>query len=198
MPDTEEDRAFRGARNHFHHVARIAKAEYWTNWLRRVEHLRGICPHVAARVVRRRFRRNIGHVAPRLSPDSFVNPSEQCGCMNQWSIHFRDAALVHADAFDARHFHCVRRRVERVRQNRDLHRHVCDNNDAPFTIEELKATLRDCVLDNAPGCDRIRYKALHVDIPWWQSAILQFMELCAPPCAQYMEAWDRCTLGKET
>ena len=103
---------------------------------------------------------------------------EQNDCMNRWRMHFRDAAPMHVDNFDARHFSRVRRRVQRIRSTRDSQCHVHGGDGTQFTLAELKAALQLCHLDKAPGCDKIPYRALCVDIPWWQDAILRFLELC--------------------
>ena len=43
---------------------------------------------------------------------------------------------------------------------------------------QIKAALQNCALDKTPGVDKIPYRALCPDIPWWQEAILQFLDLC--------------------
>ena len=48
----------------------------------------------------------------------------------------------------------------------------------PFAIEELQAALHQCEFGKAPGCDNVPYEAFSVDIHWWQSAILGFLDLC--------------------
>ena len=149
-PDASD--AFRAARNQFHRVERHAKSVYWASWLRRLENWQLVCPRTAARMVRRRFRGNVCRVAPRLTPE-------------------------HRD-FDVPHFRRVRRRVQRIRAARDADCHVANSDNASFTVFELKAALQHCVLDKAPGSDRIPYGALCIKIPWWQDAILQFLELC--------------------
>ena len=174
----EMDSAFRSARNHFHRVVRSAKAKHWSNWLHRVEQLQRVCPCAAARVVRRRFHKNVCRVAPRLSPGSLATLPEQNDCMNRWRTHFRDAAPMHVENFDARHCSRVRRRVQRIRSIRASQCHVHGGDGAQFTLAELKTALQHCHLDKAPGCDKIPCRALCVDIPWWQDAILKFLELC--------------------
>ena len=174
----EMDSAFRSARNHFHRVVRSAKAKHWSNWLHRVEQLQRVCPCAAARVVRRRFRKSVCRVAPRLSPGSLATLREQNDCMNRWRTHFRDAAPMHVEHFDARHCSRVRRRMQRIRSIRASPCHVHGGDGAQFTLAELKTALQHCHLDKAPGCDKIPYRALCVDIPWWQDAILTFLELC--------------------
>ena len=62
----------RGASGIFHRVVRHAKSVYWTSWLR---DLQSVCPRMAARMVRRRFRSC--WVALRLSPAHVTNPSGQ-------------------------------------------------------------------------------------------------------------------------
>ena len=174
----EMDCTFRSARNHFHRVVRSAKAKHWSNWLHRVEQLQRVCPRAAAHVVRRRFRKSVCRVAPRLSPSSLATLREQNDCMNRWRMHFRDAAPMHVENFDARHFSRVRRRVQFIRSTRDSQCHVHGGDGTQFTLAELKTALQHCHLDKAPGCDKIPYRALCVDIPWWQDAILKFLELC--------------------
>ena len=174
--------AFRAARNRFHRIVRAAKIQYWSSWLHRVEHTQSTCPRAAARMVRRRFRCNACRVAPRLSPDRMTHPSQQSECMHQWRDHFRDAASLHSDAFDVRHFRRINRRVDRIRATRDaqhpLDPSVGDNSSVPFTLAELRSALQHCTLDKAPGCDKIPYRALCVDISWWQHAVLNLLELC--------------------
>ena len=138
----------------------------------------GFGPRVAARVVRRRFRNNVCRVAPRLSPEQFSNASAQSDCMSQWRSHFRDAAPLHAADFDASHFRRVQRAWRRIRATRDVHFADPNLDDVPFTLPELKAALQHCILDKTPGVDKIPYRALCLDIPWWQEAILQFLDLC--------------------
>ena len=48
-----------------------------------------------------------------------THPSQQSECMHQWREHFRDAASLHSDAFDVRHFRRINRRVDRIRATRD-------------------------------------------------------------------------------
>ena len=98
--------------------------------------------------------------------------------MSQWRSHFRDAAPLHAADFDASHFRRVQRRLRRIRATRDVHFADPNLDDVPFTLPELKAALQHCALDKTPGVDKIPYTALCLDIPWWQEAILQFLDLC--------------------
>ena len=49
---------------------------------------------------------------------------------------------------------------------------------SPSPYLSLKAALQHCALDKTPGVDKIPYRALCLDIPWWQEAILQFLDLC--------------------
>ena len=175
-PDASD--TFRAARNHFHRVARHAKSVYWTSWSRRLENLQLVCPRTAARMVRHRFRRNVCRVAPRLSPEHLTTPSAQRECMAQWHLHFRQTASANARNFDAPHFRRVRRRAQRIRAAREADCHAANPDNAPFTMFELKAALQHCVLDKAPVSDRVPYRALCIKIPWWQDAILQFLELC--------------------
>ena len=174
--------AFHAARNRFHRIVHAVKIQYWSSWLHRVEHTQSACPRAAARMVRRRFRNNACRIAPRLSPDRMTHPSQQFECMRQWREHFRDAASLHFDAFDVRHFRRVNRRVDRIRAPRGaqhpLDPSIDDSSTVPFNLAELRSALQHCTLDKAPGCDKIPYRALCVDISWWQHAVLNFLELC--------------------
>ena len=134
-----------------------------------------VCPRTAARMVRRRFRGNVCRVAPRLSPEHLTHPSAQSECMAHWRLHFRQTTSVNARDFDVPHF---RRRSQRIRAAREADCHVANPDTVPFTLSELKAALQHCVLDKAPGNDRIPYKVFCIKIPWWQDAVLQFLELC--------------------
>ena len=167
--------AFHAARNHFHRVVRTAKSTYWSDWLHRVERVKAFNPRVAARWVRRRFRHNICKVASNLAPSSFARACDQQHCLHQWQSHFQHAADVNADDFCRARFARVRRRVQRIRASR-----TCSQNvpGPPFAVEELHAALRQCEFGKTPGCDNIPYEALAVKSCWWQTAILNFLELC--------------------
>ena len=132
-------------------------------------------PRVAARWVRRRFRHNICKVASNLAPSSFARACDQQHCLHQWQFHFQHAADVNADDFCRARFARVRRRVQRIRASR-----TCSQNvpGPPFAVEELHAALRQCEFGKTPGCDNIPYEALAVKSCWWQTAILNFLELC--------------------
>ena len=97
-----------------------------------------------------------------------THPSQQSECMRQWREHFRDAASLHFDAFDVRHFRRVNRRVDRIRATRGaqhpLDPSIDDSSTVPFTLAELRSALQHCTLDKAPGCDKIPYRAVCVDI----------------------------------
>ena len=160
----ELDSNFRAARNHFHRVFHRAKTAFWSNWLQRVERM---CP-----------RANSCRVAPRLSPSAQATPHERDDCVHQWRQHFQEASSLSAVSFDRRHHARVCHRVRRIRETREAPHDTHSHLDAPFTREELQAALRQCAQEKSPGCDNIPYKALCADIPWWQHAILQYLELC--------------------
>ena len=125
------------------------KTHFWSGWLTRVERMKSICPKVAARLVRRRFRHNVSGVAPQLSPASCATPAEQAQCMSAWQTHFHDAASLDVDSFCVRHFDRVPRRVARIRANRGA---GC-NASTPFTGSELQDALNQGAIGQAPGCD---------------------------------------------
>ena len=177
-PSPATDTTFRVARNRFHRVVRNAKRWFWSSWLNDPEILASTCPREAARVVRRRFRRNTARVAPSLCPQPSAPPDQQQACIDEWCVHFQVASSQGIDNFDRRHFARVRRRVQHIRNNRTA------NSDAgqPFTLEELQRALDHCSSGKAPGVDNILYEAFCIDLPWWKEAMLQFLEVCRVLC----------------
>ena len=177
-PSPATDTTFRVARNRFHRVVRNAKRWFWSSWLNDLENLASTCPREAARVVRRRFRRNTARVAPNLCPQPSAPPDQQQTCIDEWRVHFQVASSQGIDNLDRRHFARVRRRVQHIRNNRT----ATSDAGQPFTLEELQRALDHCSSGKAPGVDNIPYEAFCIDLPWWKETMLQFLEVCRVLC----------------
>ena len=172
------DAAFRAARIRFHRAARRAWESFWESWLAETEILSMTNPRASAQRCRQQFGTCSQNIPLQMSWQSRSSPQNVSGTdalhaeREQWREHFASLAQLPADEFNSDHHARISRRAQRLRA------HVCPPGrlDGPFALGELLQALSHCE-DGAVGPDGIPYKALRVDLPWWQSCLLDFFRL---------------------
>ena len=166
---------FRVARTTFHRTVRSAQRSFWSHWQERVARLSRTHPRVAASTIRRTFRST---AASRGDPSAQVKFPSDPGCalsqheiLDGWRTHFSSVSS-RGSTFDDAFFQSISARFDAVVSSPTSPGLF----DASFSSSELRHALTQCV-DSAVGLDGLPYSLFKANFPWWQEAILSFLNL---------------------
>ena len=171
------DAAFRAARTRFHRTVRRARESFWESWLAETELLAMTNPRAGAQRCRQQFTTSSRDIPLRMSwhsplpTDALPGRDAMQAEREQWREHFSSSSRLTND-FDPAHHARISRRAQRLRGGA----HLPGSHDGLFALAEMLRALSHCE-DGAVGPDGIPYKALRVDLSWWQSCLLDFFRL---------------------